>query len=168
MDGRKPWWITSPQSNNEETEEHRSRGVGAHEDRKESRAKCRRRRGASFRRKSRRRKRCAHARKRARAGGKTRPRHAADVGGTTRATCAGAGAPGKAARRARRRDTRANTIRIRRNRAGARTALPPAAVSRGLVQQGSCAGCAAHNPPGLAATLAKCRLLNAQRIEPSC
>ena len=31
---------------------------------------------------------------------------------------------------------------------GGRHALRPAAVSRGLVQPGSCAGCAAHNPPG--------------------
>ena len=57
---------------------------------------------------------------------------------------------GRRARKSRapRRDHRANTKRIRRNRPEARHALRPAAVSRGLVQQGSCAGCAAHNPPG--------------------
>ena len=64
---------------------------------------------------------------RARAGGKTRPRHAADNGGAARATCAEAGATGKAARRAPRRDHRASTKRIRRNRAGSapRCHLPP-------------------------------------------
>ena len=67
---------------------------------------------------------------RARTRGKTRLRHAADDGGATRAIYAEAGAPGKAAPRAPRRDHRASTKRIRRNRAGSalRCHLPPSVV----------------------------------------
>ena len=61
---------------------------------------------------------------------------------------------GNAARRAPHRDHRANPKRIRRNRAGVCHALRPAAVSRGLVQQESCDGCASPNSPGWAFCLA--------------
>lgn len=75
-----------------------------------------------------------------------------------------AAALGKDARRPPRRARCSNTKRITRSRAGVRAALPPAGVNRGLVQQGSCAGCAARNPQGSASSASGSKDLYPDRL----
>lgn len=128
----------------------RARQGRADEDRKERSARSRARPGASFRTEIHRREPCGRAATRPRrqknadsTSGAARPDHARELRRGRPA------AKRRESRHASRSPGQPKTPKAKPR--GGQHALRPAAVSRGLVQQGSRADCAAPNPPGYAA-----------------